>query len=50
MLKADSPTQHLAAVPVHHRHQIDKPADQTGVGDVSAPDLVGPVAPVRLVI
>ena len=42
MLTADAPTQHLAAVPVHHRHQVDKPIGQADVGDVSAPDLVGP--------
>ncbi len=39
----DPPGQHLARVPVDHRHQIREPVRQPDVGDVGTPGLVGPV-------
>ena len=34
------PGEHLAAVPVHDRHQIHKPAGHSHIGDVGGPHLV----------
>ena len=36
------PGQHVPAVPVHHRHQVEEPAGHGQVGDVRGPYLVGP--------
>src|ERR1700761_592019 len=36
----DTPRQHLARGPVHHRHQIQKTAPHWYIRDVSTPDLV----------
>src|SRR5487761_119197 len=35
------PAQHIPAEPIHHRHQVHKPAGHRNVGDIRAPDLVG---------
>jgi len=35
-----SPGQDIAAVPVHHGHEIDEPMSQTDVGDVGGPGLI----------
>ena len=34
-----TPGQHVAAHPVHHRDQIEKPARHRNVGDIGRPDL-----------
>jgi len=39
---ADPPTEHLAAVPVDHRHQVGEATRQADVRDVRTPDLVRP--------
>ena len=39
---ADSPAQHSPGVPVDHSHQVSKAARQPHIGDVRAPDLIGP--------
>lgn len=39
------PSQHLAGEPVHDGHQVEKAFPHRQVGDVRAPDLVGPVHP-----
>src|SRR4051794_25086347 len=36
------PTEYEAAEPIHHRHQIEKAATHRKVGNVGAPDVVGP--------
>lgn len=38
----DPPRQNHAGVPVHERHQIEKPAAHRKIGDVHAPDLIWP--------
>ena len=38
-----SPAEHLAAVPVHDRDQVEEALCERDVGNVRAPDLVGPV-------
>ena len=40
---AQRPAQHIAAVPVDHRHQVHKPPRQPDVSDVGAPHLVAAV-------
>ena len=37
---AQRPAEHIAAVPVDHRHQVHKPPRQPDIGDVGAPHLV----------
>ena len=39
----DRPAQHLSRIPVHHRAQVGVASRHWNVGDVRAPDLVGPV-------
>jgi hypothetical protein len=36
------PGEHIAAVPIHYRHQIDEASRQADVGDVTTPDLIAP--------
>ena len=38
----DLPGQYIAAVPVHDRREVDEAMRQADVGDVGAPDLIGP--------
>ena len=38
----DAPSQHFPGVPVHDGDQIEKAAAHGQVGDVGAPDLIGP--------
>ena len=40
---AQRPAEHVAAVPVDHRHQVHKPPRQPDIGDVGAPHLVAAV-------
>src|SRR6267142_3054611 len=37
------PGQHIAAEPIHHRDQIDKPRLEADIGDIRTPDLIDPV-------
>jgi hypothetical protein len=37
-----TPCQHGPAVPVHDRHQIEKPTPHRNIGDVGTPDLIRP--------
>ena len=39
------PSQHVAARPVHDRHQVEEAAPHRDVGDVGAPDMVRPLDP-----
>jgi hypothetical protein len=34
------PRQHIAAVPIHDRHQVDKAMCQTDIRDIRRPDLI----------
>jgi hypothetical protein len=37
------PAQHIAAEPVHHRHQVEEAPPHRHIGDVARPDLIWPV-------
>jgi hypothetical protein len=39
-----APSQHVAAHPVHHGDQIEKPARHGNVGDIGRPHLADPLA------
>ena len=41
----DAPGQHLAGEPVHDRDKVKEPTPHRQIGDVGAPDLIGPVNP-----
>ena len=41
----DAPGQHLAGEPVHGGHQIEEALSHRQIGNVGAPDLIGPVDP-----
>jgi hypothetical protein len=41
----DASSQHLAAAPVHDGDQIEEALSHRQIGDVGAPDLVGPLHP-----
>ncbi len=39
----DFPRQHVAAEPIHDRHQINKALPQANVGDIAGPNVIGPI-------
>ena len=38
-----SPSQHMPTRPIHDRHQVKEASAHRDIGDVGAPDLIGPV-------
>ena len=38
----EPPREHISAVPIHHGHQVKEAEPHRDVGDVAAPNLVGP--------